>query len=90
MAKVMRNSPKVVVSKKLKSVDEEPNWKNVTILQEIDHDEILKLKGQADITILGSGTIVQQLSNLGVIDEYRSSSCRISGHLGSGFFLRNT
>jgi dihydrofolate reductase len=71
MAKVMRNSPKVVVSKKLKSVEEEPNWKNVTILHEIDRDEILKLKRQADVTILGSGTIVQQLSNLGVIDEYR-------------------
>jgi hypothetical protein len=41
MAKVMRNSPKLVVSKKLTSVDEEPTWKNITILHEIDRDEIL-------------------------------------------------
>jgi dihydrofolate reductase len=71
MAKVMRNSPKVVVSKKLKSVDEEPNWKNVTVLHEIDRDAFLKLKEHADLTILGSGSLVQQLSNLGFIDEYR-------------------
>lgn len=71
MAKVMRNSPKVVVSKTLKSVADEPNWKNVTVIHQIDRDEILKLKQQADITVLGSGSVVQQLSNLGLIDEYR-------------------
>jgi len=71
MARVMRNSPKVVVSKKLKSVDDEPNWKNIRVIHEIDRDEIVKLKQQTDITVLGSGSVVQQLSNLGLIDEYR-------------------
>jgi dihydrofolate reductase len=71
MAKVMRNSPKVVVSKKLKSVSDEPNRTNVRVIHEIDREEILDVKGQTGITILGSGTIVQQLSNLGLLDEYR-------------------
>lgn len=71
MAKVMNESPKVVVSKTLKSVDEEPNWKNVRLLRDIDRDEILDLKKDSDITILGSGSIVQQLTNLGLIDEYQ-------------------
>lgn len=71
MAKVMRNSPKVVVSKTLKSDGDEPNWKNVTVIHDLDRDEIVKRKQQTDITVLGSGTIVQQLSNLGLIDEYR-------------------
>jgi dihydrofolate reductase len=68
MAKVMRNSPKVVVSKKLKSVGDE--LEEHQAIHDIDRDEIVKLK-QTDITVLGSGTVVQQLSNRGLIDEYR-------------------
>ncbi len=70
MAKVVNNSPKIVFSKTLKSVEERPNWKNIRILNEIRPEEILKLKGKEDITIMGSGTIVQQLANFGLIDEY--------------------
>ena len=64
MASVMNESPKVVVSKSLKDVSD---WNNVRILREINRDEIEKL---GNVTILGSGSIVQQLSNLGLIDEY--------------------
>ena len=71
MAGVMNNSQKVVFSKTFQDVKDEGNWKNVTVLNEINPAEILKLKAQKGITILGSGTIVQQLSNLGLIDEYQ-------------------
>lgn len=70
MAKVMDESPKIVFSKTLQSVEEGPNWKNVRLVREIDRDEILKLKEQSDVTILGSGSIVQQFTNLGLIDSY--------------------
>lgn len=70
MSEVMNYSPKIVFSKRLKRVADEPNWKNVRVLHEIDPDEIRKLKREENITILGSGTIVQQLANLGLIDEY--------------------
>ncbi|HVP36577.1 MAG TPA: dihydrofolate reductase family protein [Terriglobales bacterium] len=70
MAEVMNHSPKIVFSKTLKRVEEGPNWKNIMILHTIRPEEILKLKEKEDITILGSGSIVQQLSNLELIDEY--------------------
>jgi len=72
MAKVMNNSPKIVFSKTLQSVEEGLNWKNIKLFHEIEPEEIIKLKEQEgkDITILGSGTIVQQFANLGLIDEY--------------------
>jgi dihydrofolate reductase len=70
MAKVMNNSPKLVISNNLKSVKEEGNWKNITLLKEINKEEICELKKKTDMTILGSGSIVQQFSNLDLIDEY--------------------
>ncbi len=70
MAEVMNNSPKIVFSKRLKSAKDEPNWKNIRVFPHIDLDEIRTLKRKESITILGSGSIVQQLANLGLIDEY--------------------
>jgi len=70
MAEVVNNNPKIVISRTLESVEEGPNWKNISILNEIRPEEILKLKQKEDITIMGSGTIVQQLANFGLIDEY--------------------
>jgi dihydrofolate reductase len=70
MAEVMNNSPKIVFSSQLKNVEDEPNWKNTRVFHQIDQDEIRNLKQKENITILGSGTIVQQLANLGLIDEY--------------------
>ena len=57
----------------LKSVEDEDNWKNVTIIRDLNHDTITKLKeegGSGAITILGSGSIIQQLANMDLIDEY--------------------
>jgi dihydrofolate reductase len=72
MAAVVNNSPKMVFSRTLTTVEEGPNWKNVTLFHEIDPDRIrdLKAKAGAGYTILGSGSIVRQFANLGLIDEY--------------------
>jgi dihydrofolate reductase len=70
MAKAVNESPKIVFSKKLKKVGEEPNWKNITLYHEINPDEIIKMKKKNDMTILGSGSIIQQFTNLNLIDEY--------------------
>ena len=72
MAGVMKDIQKIVFSRTLRAVDERSNWRNVRLLHEIKSEEILKLKEQKgrDIAILGSGSIVQQLTNLGLIDEY--------------------
>jgi dihydrofolate reductase len=70
MAKVVNNSPKIVFSKTLQSVEEGPNWKNVKLFPAINPEEILKLKKKESMTILGSGSIVQQFTNLNLIDEY--------------------
>ena len=56
----------------MQSVEEGPHWKNIKLFHEIEPQEIVKLKEQEGkgIAILGSGTIVQQFANLGLIDEY--------------------
>ena len=72
MARVVNNSQKIVFSKTLQNVEEGPNWKNIKLYHEINPEEIIKLKEQAgeDFTILGSGSIIQQFANFGLIDEY--------------------
>ena len=72
MAEVMNNSPKIVFSKSMAPVIDEPNWKNVTVVHELNKGTIEKLKQEHPdgITILGSGTIVQQLTNFGFIEFY--------------------
>jgi dihydrofolate reductase len=73
MAAALNDSPKIVFSKALRSVEEGPHWKNVRLLNEIDPVEIRKLKEQAGggMTLLGSESIVQQFANLDLIDEYQ-------------------
>lgn len=70
MAGVMNSGPKIVFSKTLSGSQEGPIWKNVRIFHDIHPEEIAKLKEKENITILGSGTVVQQLATLGLIDEY--------------------
>jgi dihydrofolate reductase len=59
---------KVVFSKTLKEV----TWENSKLVKGNVTEEVRKLKqgNGPDIVIFGSGTIVQQLANLGLIDEY--------------------
>ena len=82
MAEVLNNSPKIVFSRTLQRVEEAPNWKNIQLLHQIDREEIRRLKETREITILGSGSIVQQLSDAGLIDEYHLVMVPIV--LGSG------
>ncbi|HEY7123036.1 MAG TPA: dihydrofolate reductase family protein [Ktedonobacterales bacterium] len=60
---------KIVFSKTLEKAD----WNNSTLIKEITAEEIEHLKQQQgrDIVIYGSASIVQALTNLGVIDEYQ-------------------
>lgn len=73
VAQIMNNIQKIVFSETMEEVKDGPIWKNVKILHSIKPEEILALKQQdgKDIAIFGSGTIVQQFTNLGLIDEYR-------------------
>jgi dihydrofolate reductase len=70
MATVMRNSPKIVFSKTLETPEDDGAWKNVRVFHAVNPREIEALRNKEEIVILGSGTIVQQLTDLGLIDEY--------------------
>ena len=65
----MNSLEKIVFSKTLKKAD----WNNSRIIEEHIGDAITKLKQQPgkDILIFGSGTIVSELTQLKLIDEYR-------------------
>jgi dihydrofolate reductase len=60
---------KIVFSRTLASAD----WNNSLLLREIDPGSIKQLKQEQGKNILmyGSASIVQQLTNLGLIDEYQ-------------------
>lgn len=60
---------KIVFSKTLPGVE----WNNSTLLREIVPAEIEKLKQEPgkDMVIYGSASIVQELTNYGLIDEYQ-------------------
>ena len=68
VAEGMNKAEKIVFSRTLKKAD----WNNTRI---VDHDiekEVNTLKqSEKDITILGSGSIVNQLAEAGLIDEFQ-------------------
>jgi dihydrofolate reductase len=72
MARIVNQSPKLVFSRTLRRVEEGPTWKNVELAHEIDPADIRKRKkgARGGFTILGSGSIVQQFANNGLLDEY--------------------
>ena len=69
VAKGMNASPKIVFSRKMKSVD----WENTQLVKGDLIAEVEKLKRGTgkELTILGSGSIVAQLADAGLIDEYQ-------------------
>lgn len=71
---------KVVFSTSLEKAD----WQGTTILREIVPEEIQRLKAESEkgIRLDGSISIVQQLTRLGLIDEYRLMVHPVA--LGSG------
>lgn len=68
MAEWINNANKLVFSTTLKKV----SWKNSRLLARIDPREIESLKQQAgaDMMIFGSGSVVSELTEHGLIDEY--------------------
>ncbi len=63
----MNNTEKVVFSKTMK----EAGWNNTRVINGGLIEEVKKLKqGDKDITVLGSGSIVTQLADAGLIDTY--------------------
>ena len=68
-AAILNNTPKLAFSRTLKMAA----WQNTDLVAEINKDRILELKARPgkSIMIFGSGSIVDQLSKLGLIDEYQ-------------------
>jgi dihydrofolate reductase len=66
-AEKMNAMPKYVVSSTLT----DPSWNNTTVLATAAATEGLKEKHDGDILVAGSGTLVQALTDLGLVDEYR-------------------
>jgi dihydrofolate reductase len=66
--KKMNSMPKYVASRTLKQAE----W-NASIIEGDLDDAVRKLKAQdgGDLLIYGSGTLVDELTHLGLIDEYR-------------------
>jgi len=64
----MNKLPKVVFSRTL----EEVSWSNTTLVKGGLVEEVRRMKTETGdgITILGSGTLVAQLADAGLIDEY--------------------
>lgn len=59
---------KVVYSRTLETVD----WRNTELKKDIEPDEILELKhGQGKPILVGSPSMIVQLGNLGLLDEYQ-------------------
>ncbi len=68
VAEGMSKSEKIVFSKTLKKAE----WENTRIVKDNMANEVKKLKKTGkDMIILGSGTIVTQLADEGLIDEYQ-------------------
>jgi dihydrofolate reductase len=68
MADVMAKSPKIVFSRSLREVEEGPRWENVELRHDIDASALRA--DDRDFTTLGSGSVVQQLMQLGLVDDY--------------------
>jgi dihydrofolate reductase len=68
VAKAMNESSKVVFSSTMESA----SWQNTKLVKGDIANEVRKLKaeGTKDMTILGSGSIVAQLTDAGLIDIY--------------------
>lgn len=68
-ARILNNTPKIAFSRTLKTA----RWQNTELMAELSRDSILGLKSRPgkNIMIFGSASIVEQLSRLGLIDEYQ-------------------
>ena len=80
IAKGMNDAPKYVFSRTLDSVA----WANTTLLKGDPASEIARIKSTPgpDLTILGSGTIIAQLTEAGLVDQVQLLVCPVI--LGAG------
>jgi dihydrofolate reductase len=80
VAKGMNEMPKIVFSRTL----DRATWNNTKLLKGDLSTEVRKLKSEAgpDMVILGSGTIVSELTEQNLIDEYQLATIPIV--LGKG------
>jgi dihydrofolate reductase len=69
VAERMSGLPKVVFSRTL----DEASWSNTRLVKSVLTTEVRRMKAEpgSDIAILGSGSIVSQLAQEGLIDEYQ-------------------
>ena len=69
VAEGMNKAEKIVFSRTLKKVE----WENTRLIKDNIGDEIRKMKQMPgkDMTLLGSGSIVTQFAQQGLIDEYQ-------------------
>jgi dihydrofolate reductase len=69
VAEGMNNADKIVFSRTLKKVE----WRNTRLLKDNIANEIKKMKQMPgkNLTLLGSGSIVTQFAQHGLIDEYQ-------------------
>lgn len=69
VAEQMNELPKVVFSKTLEKV----SWNNTKLVKEKMSEEVQKMKNESgpDLVVMGSGSIVAQLTQHGLIDEYQ-------------------
>jgi len=76
----MNDATKLVFSRTLKEV----TWNNARLVRELDVDEITALKQRPgkNMMIFGSASIVSQLTQHGLIDEYQFVVCPV--FLGAG------
>jgi dihydrofolate reductase len=80
VATALNKMSKLVFSRTMKDV----TWHNSRLLRELEPREIETMKEQPgkDMIIFGSGSIVSQLTQHGLIDEYQFAVCPVL--LGSG------
>jgi dihydrofolate reductase len=83
IAVALNSMTKLVFSRTLKDV----TWKNSRLVRDLDPREIEAMKKQPgrDIIVFGSGSVVSQLTQHGLIDEYQFAVCPI--FIGSGQHL---
>lgn len=69
VAERMNNADKIVFSRTLKKVE----WNNTRLVKHNIEEEIRKMKQMPgkDMTLLGSGSILTQFAEQGLIDEYQ-------------------
>jgi dihydrofolate reductase len=84
IAKGMNEAPKYVFSRTLDAAD----WSNTTLLKNDPATEIGRIKQTPgpDMTILGSGSIVAQLADAGLVDEVQLVVCPVILGAGKSMF----